>query len=327
MAGNMTLQKLPILITSAGRRVELLTCFKNAAEALRLDLEVIACDLRPETSAACQIADHAYGVPRCDAPEYVDRVLEIVARHGVELIVPTIDPELQPLADHRARFESLGARVHVSSSSVVRILRNKLETMRHLRFSGIPIPFTISFDEAWKKQDSLPWPLLMKPAGGSASRGLMTVNGPEDLPPVVCESMILQAKLVGREYTVNMFVDQSGALQTVIPHERLSIRAGEVEKGRTKRDPALKEIAKGIFRAIPEARGVLCFQAICDRNSGYKVFEINGRFGGGYPLADRAGAKFAQWLLEEVAGRSSSADDNWRDGVLMLRYDAAVYQG
>lgn len=323
----MTCRKVPILITSAGRRVELVNCFRNAASALELDLEVITCDLRPEISAACQVADRTYRVPRCDAHEYVERLLEIVARHDVKLIVPTIDPELEPLADNRARFESVGARVHVSSSSTVRIARDKLETMRRLQSGGIRVPFTIPFDEAIKKPDTLPWPLLMKPVAGSASRGLLKVCSPKDLPPIVDEPMILQAMLTGREYTVNIFVDQDGVLRTVVPHERLSIRAGEVEKGRTVRDPALRQLADNIFRLLPETRGVICFQAIRDHESCYNVFEINGRFGGGYPLADHAGAKFAQWLLEEVVGRPSTADDNWRHDVLMLRYDAAVYRG
>jgi carbamoyl-phosphate synthase large subunit len=44
-------------------------------------------------------------------------------------------------------------------------------------------------------------------------------------------------------------------------------------------------------------------------------------------LAHHAGATFAKWLLEEASGRPSSAHDNWREGVVMLRYDAAVFLG
>jgi carbamoyl-phosphate synthase large subunit len=56
------------------------------------------------------------------------------------------------------------------------------------------------------------------------------------------------------------------------------------------------------------------------------VFEINARFGGGYPLAHRAGAQFAQWLLEEASGRRLSAHNDWQGGVVMLRYDQAVFR-
>jgi carbamoyl-phosphate synthase large subunit len=71
----------------------------------------------------------------------------------------------------------------------------------------------------------------------------------------------------------------------------------------------------------------LCFQLIVDPNLGAKVFEINARFGGGYPLADHAGGKFAKWLLAEVSGLQSDPNNDWRDGVEMMRYDSAIYRG
>ena len=36
-------------------------------------------------------------------------------------------------------------------------------------------------------------------------------------------------------------------------------------------------------------------------------------------------ASFARWLLEEVSGLPSSAQNVWREGVTMLRYDAAIF--
>jgi carbamoyl-phosphate synthase large subunit len=100
-----------------------------------------------------------------------------------------------------------------------------------------------------------------------------------------------------------------------------------VEKGRTERRADLEAMAHSIVAAIPSARGVLCFQTILDRDRGMAVFEINARFGGGYPIADHAGAEFALWLLEETKGLPCSAHNAWRDGVTMLRYDAAVFDG
>lgn len=58
-----------------------------------------------------------------------------------------------------------------------------------------------------------------------------------------------------------------------------------------------------------------------------RVFEINARFGGGYPLADQAGGRFAESLLARVAGLPECASDHWREGVTMVRYDSAVFRG
>ena len=62
-----------------------------------------------------------------------------------------------------------------------------------------------------------------------------------------------------------------------------------------------------------------------DREDAIKVIEINARFGGGFPLANRAGAKFPLWMLESLLGRSSTASCKWEDNLLMLRYDSAVF--
>ncbi|MGB1126431.1 MAG: transcriptional regulator, partial [Phycisphaeraceae bacterium] len=54
--------------------------------------------------------------------------------------------------------------------------------------------------------------------------------------------------------------------------------------------------------------------------------ELNTRFGGGYPLTHEAGGYYLRWLIEEALGKPSSAtNDDWQDGLVMLRYDDAVF--
>ena len=55
------------------------------------------------------------------------------------------------------------------------------------------------------------------------------------------------------------------------------------------------------------------------------VFEINARFGGGYPICDQAGGTFAKWILQKLAGQRPSYNDQWIEGVRMLRYDDAIF--
>lgn len=316
-----------LLLSSAGRRVALLECFRESARAANIDLKVLACDMEPDLSAACRLADKAFAVPGCGDPAFVERMLEISRRHGVDLIVPTIDPELSVYSKNIARFAECGTRVHVSPPSVIDVVRDKLLTAETLDAAGVPVPFTHTLAYGRENAEKLAWPLFLKPSGGSASRGIRIVRGPADLPDEPDEPMILQQLLEGPEYTVNIFIGEGGKLRCAVPHRRLRVRAGEVEKGITERSPVFRDLAFGVSRALPQARGVLCFQVILDKEAGPRVFEINARFGGGYPLAHHAGAHFTRWLLEEITGRSSSANDDWRSGALMLRYDAAVFEG
>ncbi|HEV7307790.1 ATP-grasp domain-containing protein [Ensifer sp.] len=323
----MTQRSLNILVSSAGRRVGLIECFRRAAQTLQIDLKVFACDVDPDLSAACAIADRAFTVPAYGHPEFAARLADLAQANEIRLIVPTIDPELLPLAIAADAFAQAGCRVHVSPPPVIDVVRDKLETMRVLAAADVPVPRTGMLEEVRGKLADWDWPLFLKPNAGSASRSISVVGSEAELPASSSEPMILQQYLDGPEHTVNAFVNAAGDLVSVISHRRLRIRAGEVEKGVTERHAVHRAMAEGIMRALPALRGAFCFQVIDDSRTGPRVIEINARFGGGYPLVDHAGATYARFLLEEVAGLPSTAHDNWREGVLMLRYDAAIFRG
>jgi carbamoyl-phosphate synthase large subunit len=319
-------RELRLLITSAGRRVELLQCFRAAASDLGVQLTIFGCDLDPQLSAACRLADQAWAVPRADDPDYADEVLAICRREGVSLLVPTIDPELAPLIEAEPGFAGIGVELAIGSASLVGMARDKLETARFLAAHDIASPRTAPLDRAAAVSPDWRFPLIVKPRHGSASRGVREVADAAELHAILeDEPLIMQERLKGAEYTGNMFFDRSGTLRCAVPHERLQVRAGEVEKGRTRRMPMLEEMAIRIAEALPGPRGAMCFQAMVDEAGRTTVFEINARFGGGYPLAHRAGATMTRWLLEERLGLPSTAGNNWRENVAMLRYDAAVF--
>ncbi|TCM21361.1 carbamoyl-phosphate synthase large subunit [Novosphingobium sp. PhB165] len=323
----MTRSTVRILFTSAGRRVELTRCFRRAAEALGLRAEIHACDFYPDLSAACLDADRAFAVPRCTDPAYVEHLLDHCRRERIDLLVPTIDTELEALALTRDSFAAAGTRVHISDPETVAIVRDKARTIAVLGEAGVPVPRSAPAEHVRVAPGEWRWPAFVKPVGGSASRGIGVLEGPEDIALAYAEPMLVQELLRGPEYTVNMYIDAAGRMLSAIPHRRLTVRAGEVEKGRTTRDPRFVAIAAGIAAALPGARGVLCFQLIDDPDRGPCVFEINARFGGGYPLADHAGGRYAESLLAGFAGLPECATQDWREDVTMLRYDAAVFHG
>jgi carbamoyl-phosphate synthase large subunit len=189
------------------------------------------------------------------------------------------------------------------------------------------VPRTVAAADYAAPPDALGWPVIVKPRAGSSSKGLVLPRSRAEAlaAAAAAPDAIVQELRAGREYTVNLYFDRAGALRCAIPHWRIETRGGEVSKGRTEDVPALRALARAIARVLPGARGALCFQAIVDEQGGVAVIEINARFGGGYPLAHRAGARFAQWLLEEAAGRPCSAHDDWQAGVTMLRHDTAVF--
>lgn len=321
----MNSKPLSVLFTSAGRRVELINCFVAAGQRLGRTVSTHACDVNPGLSAACNVASQSFTVPRCDDPDYVAVLLDYCARHEIDLLIPTIDPELYPLALARERFLAAGTKVHVSGPRTIEIVRHKSKTMDVLHNHGVTVPRTACFESAADIPADWEWPTMIKPSAGSASRGIQIIGNAAGIPQSFDEPMIAQRLLRGDEYTVNIFIDAQGELRTVVPHRRLSVRAGEVEKGMTVRRADIDDIAAKLAKALPDAEGVLCFQLIDDPQYGPSVFEINARFGGGYLLADRAGARFAERLLHQLDNSSDWAESEWKEGVTMLRYDAAIF--
>lgn len=302
----------------------MLAAFRRAGERLGQPLRLVAADARPDLSSACQLADAHFAVPDCMSGEFPAAMADLCAREGVRLVVPTIDPELLPWARLAPALAAAGVTVAVADAGTVEDCRDKVRTMAALAAAGVPVPRALSEDE--RAAGRADFPVIFKPRDGSGSRGLQRVVAGDPFPAAAADPAFLaQEWWQGREFTVNGFVDRAGRLVTAVPHERLEVRAGEVSRGCTARVPALLAAAAGVVRAFPGLRGPFCFQAIVRPDGAAAVFEVNARFGGGYPLADAAGAPFAEWLLREGLGLPLPAVPAWREGLTMLRYDQSVF--
>ena len=318
-------RSLTLLLSSAGRRVELMRLFREDAAELGIDLKIVTTDMDAEWSPACRIADAYAAVPAADHPAFIEKTLEFTERHGVDMVLPTIDLELEPLARHAVDFRARGAEVMISSPDLVRLARDKLRTAEVLAAKGVPVPKSTTPEKVLADPSAWPGPLMVKPRGGWSSLGLRKLESAGDLTlDEIPDGCLVQEFLEGDEYTINLYFDQTGKLVCVIPHFRYEVRAGEVSKGVTRRMEAVEKLGWDFGEAVDGARGPLCIQTIVTADGRLGLFEINARIGGGYPLAHVAGARFTRWMLEEAAGLPSSTNNDWRSGIAMLRYDAAV---
>jgi carbamoyl-phosphate synthase large subunit len=325
------MRRLTIAISSAGRRVELMDCFRHDAADLGMGARILGLDSEPELSPACLLADGKYRVPLCTDRDFIPFLGDLARKIGIDLLVPTIDTELPSFAAGREYLQrdcGVGL-VMVSSPRVVQLARDKYQLMLALADAGIPVPTTIRATDALSQGRRLGGPVILKPVGGSASRGirrLASVDGLTDADRVASE-YIVQELLDGPEYTVNIFVGPTGELEAAVPHRRLAVRGGEVTKAVTEREPALIDLAQRLGHVLIPlgARGPLCYQAIY-QDRAPRVFELNARFGGGYPVAHRAGAHFTRRLLEWAVGLPATSLAGWDEGVLMLRYDNSVFR-
>jgi carbamoyl-phosphate synthase large subunit len=319
-------KKLTLLISSAGRRVELIRCFRRVAKELGVELRVLATDMHPELSAACSEADAAFKVPRCTDPNFIPALETLCKQEQVNLIVPTIDTELSVLANAREHFKQFGTQIAVSGLSAVRVARNKSATADLLTQYDIPTPRTFHLGQLSDILEAAESPFILKPIYGSGSKGIHVIHQAHALPKkLVHEDYIAQELWEGREFTINAYATSDGRILAAVPHERVEVRSGEVSKGITRKMPELSAHAATILKALPELCGPFCYQAIVREDGAHVIFELNARFGGGYPLTHEAGAPFARWLIEEFLGETPQGIHTWQENLTMLRYDSAFF--
>jgi carbamoyl-phosphate synthase large subunit len=291
--------RLNVLITAASRRVALVQGFQRALKRPHSSGEVIVTDVNP-LSPAVHVANRAFRVPFSDDPGYLDEIHAICYAHDIGLIVPTIDDEVPRFAARRAEFEAAGIRVAVPTLRTAEVCVDKFATSRRLRMAGIAVA------ETWlpaRLPQDLALPLFIKPRGGRGGVQAFPVRTAEELTFFLnyVHDPVVQRYLDGPEFTLDLLCDFDGRPLSVVPRERVVIRSGVIDRGRTVNDPALIALALDCARVFQFA-GAVNIQ--CRVVQGVPtVFEINPRFAGGIPLTLAAGADFPGMLVDLALNR------------------------
>lgn len=309
-----------ILFTCAGRRSYLLKYFKeNLTEG---DL-IVATDMQL-TAPALQAADIKLQVPAVYDPNYVDVTLSICKKYRIDALISLNDLELPILAENKKRFNDIGVRVIVSDPQVIDICFDKYKTAQWARSLGLDTPKTyVRLNDVKRalEKGEVSFPLFMKPRWGSGSIGLETIDDMEELDiyyhllmkkikktilataSVGDEYIMIQEKLTGKEFGLDVMNDLEGNNVAVSVKQKLAMRAGETDKAITVDLPVVREIGRKIGRNLKHI-GNLDVDIMQRSNGDYCVLELNPRFGGGYPFSYEAGVNMPlaiiKWLRGEV---------------------------
>jgi carbamoyl-phosphate synthase large subunit len=316
---------LNVLISSAGRRGALVRIFQKSIQEMFGAGHVVAVDASP-LSAAGRLADHFEIVPHCLSERFLPHMLELCQRWCIAAVIPTIDTELAVYAANRKAFAGIGTSVLVSSPETIEIGADKNRLHGWLVQNNFPTVRTALLGNVLADPSGWEFPLMVKPARGSASVGVVRADSWYELEKRETEpGLIVQALAMGQEYTVDVWINCDGTCSCAVPRRRLEVRAGEVQKAVTVRWPELENLARDVATALPGAYGAINIQIFADEDN-FAIIEINPRFGGGYPLSWQAGADFPRWFLEDVSGfPKAGCPAEWKSGMVMLRFDDAVF--
>lgn len=307
-----------ILFTCAGRRTYLLKYFK---ENLSEGDKVVATDMQL-SAPALQAADVKIQVPAVYDPQYVDITLNICKEQSIDLLISLNDLELPILSENKARFGDLGVKVLVSNPEVIDICFDKYKTAQWVESIGLASPKTyVRLDDVKRALEAgeVAFPLFMKPRWGSGSIGLESIADMEELDiyyhllmkkikrsilataSVGDEYIIIQEKLTGNEFGLDVMNDLEGRNVAVSVKQKLAMRAGETDKAVTRDLPEVREMGRRIGEALKHI-GNLDVDIMQRANGDYCVLELNPRFGGGFPFSYEAGVNLPKAIIQWVKG-------------------------
>lgn len=309
-----------ILFTGVGRRIELLQAFRNAALVLNKELKIYGADMAG-TAPALAYCDYVRRVVTMKDPAYIDNLLKICKEDKIDLVIPTIDTDLLVLSENKERFEKIGTRVMISDPDKIRICRDKNNTSQFFVDCGLHAPMPVN---DWKEYKS-GYPAFIKPKDGSSSINAYKVEdeGELEIYASQVEDYIVQPFVSGREYTIDIFCDWEGTPLSIVPRERLQVRAGEVLKTQISMNETMIEESEKLCEAFKPC-GPMTVQLIRDEEGIDWFVEINPRYGGGAPLSMKAGARSAEAVLKLLGGETVEYITDISDGAIYSRFDQSV---
>ena len=120
------------------------------------------------------------------------------------------------------------------------------------------------------------------------------------------EYIMIQEKLGGNEFGLDVMNDLEGNNVGVSVKRKLAMRAGETDKAITMDLPEVREMGKKIGENLHHI-GNLDVDIMQRANGDYCILELNPRFGGGFPFSYEAGVNMPKAIIEWVKGNKVDA--------------------
>ncbi len=308
----MTKTTLNILFLGGGKRVSVARHFIQSGKAAGVSVHIFSYEIDPQVPIACT-ATVIIGKKWRD-PGIMQDLQETCIRYDIGIILPFVDPAIEIAA--KLKNGSGSPFIPVSSMELCRTMFDKRKAQEWFESHNIMTPMVYRFRE------EVLFPAILKPATGSASKGIVIARNQHDIEkiPDFNEYLVQEYIESNREYTVDCYVSRARETICCIPRIRLETAGGEATRTKTVKHPDLISISKQILSA-PGYEGPITIQFIEDLDKGnIYVMEINPRLGGGVVASIAAGADIPLYIILEWMGRKISPCNGWKEDTLVTRY-------
>ncbi|HEU4718018.1 MAG TPA: ATP-grasp domain-containing protein, partial [Bacteroidia bacterium] len=198
-----------------------------------------------DKSAGRHLVDSFHLVSRSSESTRDKVIREIIAIAGMEKadwIISGPENEIALLASAEDQFTAMGCFLFHPVAETLRIVTDKAKLNIFLSENNFPVmPF------AYKGSvipGFGPGELVFKPSKGRGSSGVKFIrNTKEEISAVLSEAgeeeFILQPRLKGKEYTVDVLCDMSGRVTDIVPRERIAVESGISVASKTVKNESL----------------------------------------------------------------------------------------
>lgn len=322
--------KRKLLLTSIGKRVQLIDHLKKSFEVIGVDSS--------ELNVGREFVNKFYKIPKANESGYISSLLNICREEKVEVLIPLYEGEFEILSDSRDEFKIIGTLLLLSNVKILDICKDKRKTYEYYLNCQINIPkvyYESEISDIITYGDIEKMPLIIKPRDGMGSANIYKVNNMKELKffkEYVVDG-IVQEYIEGKEYTVDVLTNLKGEPVYVVPRIRLEVRSGEVVKSVTSKDEKIIEETLKVIKHLNKLKdsnefgviGPLTIQFFKKANDEIYLLEINPRFGGGVPLSFEAGADYGEKISQMIEGKQVSYIKGFKE-ITMLRYDEAIFK-
>lgn len=245
------------------------------------DVRVIGVDRRGALRAD-QLCDRVVRKPAVDedSAEYLTFWRDLIAAEGIELILPGISIDMMWLNAHRG---DLDCALGLNDAALIGAAEDKAVFAQALAPAGVPMIPTCPEGTSW--EDALtalgPAPILLKPARGEGSQGIVKLRDRVDFDywtQVSAGNFLLQ-RIVGtdaEEYTVGLIGFGDGTGTDPITFRRQLTRAGNTGSAQVAEVPAISQATAQVVAHF-KPLGPTNLQFRLEGDTPY-LLEVNPRF-------------------------------------------------
>ena len=262
--------------------------------------------------------------PSEGAENLLERMREIHAKTPIDVILPSLDSELNAYIKINDELSKMGIRTFLPSEQGLK-LRSKAY-FDHLSERGISVPKGKSiFDPTaiYELDRDFDFPVLLKGqfyeayvvhSSTEAEQYFRKLSAKWGLPVVV------QEFVVGEEYDVVALGDGKGDLIGAVPMKKMQVtEKGKAWGGITIDDPEMNDFVREIIRKL-KWRGPCELEIIKSKNEGrFYLIEINPRFPAWCYLSVGAGQNLPWATVKLALGEPVGVLPPYKVGIMFLR--------